>query len=1747
MLQLSGYDVIECIYQSDKTCVYRALRHADQQPVILKQLREKYPSSLEISRFQHAYQLAHQLGLKAVIYAEALITLDAQWIMILEDIGGMSLKEHINKNLFSLSENLTLALQLTEAIATLHEANVIHKNINSQNIIYNRDTGIIKLTDLAIASLLPREAPSLKNSQSLEGTLAYLSPEQTGRINLSLDYRTDFYSLGVTLFELFTGQLPFNHQDPLELIHSHIARQAPNPCYVNAQLPSTIGAIIIKLLAKSPDHRYQSTWGLHADLLRCQQEWQKQRYINEFKLGKKDISDKFKLPNKLYERQWAINMILKAIDRIQHHERNELILITGYEGIGKTSLVKTVFNQVIGLKSGFYISGRFDSFHHSIPYYGLIDAVKELVQQLLTLNDQQLTQLRQRLLAALGKNISVILNLVPELTLILGELSDNETAPDLTGQEAFNRFQWVWIKTLQVFAQAEQPLILFLDDLQLADSASLSLLTALLTQVNYLLVITAYRDYEITAPQSLTQTLTALRESSITINTISLQPLSKNQVCQYIADILHCNPHQVDELAELILNKTYGNPFFIAQFLKSLHAEKLITFDPIQRHWEWDIERIYAQDMTDNVVALLTQDIQKLDQETQFILQLSACIGYQFELTILADVSQLSIKEIAKLLAEPISRQLILPLEFNHLSSLDGIHSASLEGSLTHLYRFSHERIQQAAYHLLPIHQRREIHQKIGELWLQQTPQPEQSPRLFDIVNQLNAGELKNYSQDYLDQLARFNLAAGRRALMSAAYESASRYLNLGLGLLGSQAWQRCYSLVLELHIVAAETFCLRGDFANTIELTETILKHTDCLLDQVRAYEVKIQMYKAQNNLQQAVNLGLSVLAKLGIRFKKNPRKLSQLFEIALTRLALMGRPIDELAHLPPMLDLEKQAAMRLLLSISPPIYAVSPNLLPLITCKRVRLSIAYGNAPESIPAYASYGYLLCEQQQVESGYRFGQLALKLQAQQPYAILKSRVLQIVYGVIAHYKQSLHDTLLPLKEAQQSGLDTGNFEYAMVSSSTWMMHAFFAGYELNQLEQEIKSEINLQIQLKQHTHLHVNRLYLQTVSNLLNRENHTCEALIHLEGQYYQEKQLLIEHEKAGARGLIFQVYLQKLVLSCFLHHKGEALNNAAQAETHLNAVIGSVLIPTFYFYDSLSQLLTALTLSPKEQKPYLAKVIKNQKKLLPYSQQAPMNYQHKYTLIRALYAQSAGEYATAREYYDQAIQQALAHEFIHEAALAQELAGQFYLQRQLFRLAQHYLSDAFQHYNRWGAYAKLKQIETHYGRFLKNCLSFHSVNSLDGTLQNSTADLELASVLKAAQVFSSEIVLERLLTKMMLITLENAGAQRGFLLLNRHGQWCVQAETDSEQNQVKILPALPLKDYPFLAAGIVYYVARTRQTLVLNDAANNPRFANDPYLLEKKPKSVLCTPLLNQGKLTGLLYLENNLAMGIFTPNRLTLLNLLSTQMAIAIDNARLYAELEEKVLERTEALDIKNQQLMDLNQEKNEFLAIVAHDLKNPLSGIQGLVEAIELEFDQLKKEEILEMLATVQHSAQQMFELINNLLNVHRIESGNMTFDFKIFNLLPLAHHLIRTYEARANHKSITLRLLANESGYPVYADEKIVYQILDNLLSNAIKYSPYHTQVTLYLQSQADYLKCVIEDQGQGFTAADKQQLFGKFTRLSAQPTGEESATGLGLFIVKKLVHLLNGTVECESELGKGARFIVLLPSLSCVQR
>jgi predicted ATPase/serine phosphatase RsbU (regulator of sigma subunit)/tRNA A-37 threonylcarbamoyl transferase component Bud32 len=1549
MLTLAGVTVKTQIYESPNSIVYRSIRDANSQPIILKVLKENYPTPQELARYRTEYQITQSLNVPGVVKVYDLQKYQNTLVMFVEDFGGESLKHWLSERRFNLEEFLHLAIAITEGLGQVHAANIIHKDINPSNIVFNPNTGQVKIIDFGISTQLNRENPTLKNPNILEGTLDYLSPEQTGRMNRCIDYRSDFYSLGVTFYELLTHRLPFETTDPLELVHCHIAKQPLPPTDIEANIPPVLSDIILKLMAKTAEDRYQNAYGLKADLEECLRQHKANRVFN-FPLGRSDVSDKFKLPQKLYGRESEIQSLLLAF--AQSSIESKLMLIGGYSGIGKSALVQELYKPITENR-GYFISGKFDQYQRNIPYSAIVNAFQGLVKQLLTESEAQLKQWRENLLGAVGVNGQVIVEVIPEIELIIGP---QPLVPKLGPNESQNRFNLVFQNFIKVFTQPEHPLGLFIDDLQWADGASLKLMQLLMgSRSPGLFLIGAYRDNEVSAAHPLMLTLDEIAKTGAIIERITLTPLDLATITQLIGDTLNSDVETVQPLAELVQGKTGGNPFFMNEFLKSLYTEGLLGFDVKTLSWQWDLEEMQCQNFTDNVVDLMVGKIQKLPKETQELLKIAACIGNEFDLVNLGLIIHKNFAEIVNNLYPAVAENLLNYLVNMGEVALGVAEAEFLSGGLSGKSvkylpcKFVHDRIQQAAYLLIKESQRAGFHQKIGQILLEHTPEDKREEKIFDIVNQLNLGRSLIAEHSAQLELAQLNLIAGKKAKLSTAYQPALNYLHIGIEQLPPHSWQEHYPLTLSLYEEAAEVAYLNADFGLMEQFVARVLAQAKTVLDKVKVYEVKIQTYNAQSLLEDALAIGLEVLNLLGIKLPNQASQIDVFRGLLATKLTIGRRAIASFIDLPPMTDPSSLAAMRILSKILSTAYMAAPLLLPLIVFQQVSLSLKWGNASESAYAYSVYGFLLCRvSEDFQGGSQFGQLALQLLDKLNAREVECRTQFVVYTFIQHWIKPVKEVLNPLRQAYAVGLETGDLEFATYSALEYCAYALLSGSELVQLESEIATSAQIMEQMGQERNQGLLSLYHQTVLNLLDEG----ENPVILRGRAFDEQVMLSVIKSGNDRATICSLYVLKLFLA-YLFSEGEAAVAYAElAEQYLDGMTAILLVAHFYFYDSLACLLGATEASPTQKKAWLQKVFRNQKKIKKWMQYAPQNNAHKYWLVEAERCRLQGQDAKAIEYYDRAIHLAQENEYLHEVAIAYELAGKFYLSKGKELTARGYIQEARYAYQIWGATAKVKDLETRYGQFFTAWKRVNTSSKLNSAITNtgSSHNLDIATVMKASQAISGEVLPEKLLSSLMKILMENAGAQRGYLILARQGKLLIEAAGEIENERITVLQSIPVANGQTLSEAIVNYVARTQETVVLNDATVQGNFTSDSYIQEAQPQSILCVPLIDRGKLVSIVYLENNSTTGAFTPERVEVLQLLSGQVVISIENARLYQTLEDKVKERTAQLANANAEITMLNERlKAENIRMgaeldVTRQLQKMLLPKQSELDAVE-----------------------------------------------------------------------------------------------------------------------------------------------------------------------------------------------------------
>ncbi|MCZ6679505.1 MAG: AAA family ATPase [Candidatus Poribacteria bacterium] len=1763
MITILGYEFTEQIYQGLRTIVYRGQRKSDGLPIVAKIHRADHPSPGEVAKFRRDYEIGTTFDSEGIIKYYGYERYQNDFAVIAEDFGGIALNEVIPAEGMDIEKFLRIAIQSTAALGVVHQKGTIHKDIKPRNLLIQPETLLTKLIDFGIASQLSREDPQIQNPNILEGTLEYISPEQTGRMNRSVDYRTDFYSLGCTFYQMLCGRLPFEAADVIQWVHSHIAKQPVSPHEQNPSIPTTVSEIVMKLLSKTAESRYQSAYGLLADLRLCLTGWESTKTIENVNLGSEDVSSRFSIPQKLYGREQEIDRLLAAFDRISGAGR-ELMLVAGYSGIGKSALVGELYKPITE-KQGFFISGKFDQFQRNIPFASIIEAFRALMRQLLTGSEAEITAWREKLQAALGPNGQVVIDIIPEVEMIIGK---QQPVVELGPTEAQNRFNFVFLNFIHVFAQPEHPLVIFLDDLQWADVPTLNLLQLLITDpdTRHLLVIVAFRDNEVNPLHPLILTLAEIEKTDTFFSRITLAGLTLPDVTQLLADTLHTSADNVAPLAELVCHKTDGNPFFVNQFLTTLYEAGGFTFVSKSGSWQWDIDQIEKQEITDNVVELMAAKLRKSNPETQHVLQLAACIGGRFELEMLAVVYEKSPHETANALWPAMQEGLIQPQ--GDAYKLIAVEANAVESVS---YRFLHDRVQQAAYSLISEAERKAVHLKIGRLLLKNTAENELEERIFDIVNPLNLGVEHIVDQKERYELAHLNLIAGMKAKASAAYQPAYSYLKFGVGLLAEESWQTQYDLALPLYVQAAEAAYLNTDFEQMEQLAEVVVAQAKTLLDKVKVYEVKIQACITQDKPLDAIKTAREILERLGIKFPKKPNKWHILLALLHTKFTLVGKRIEDLANLPEMTDPIQLATLRILSKIGSAAYIAVPELMPLTIFRMLNLSVKNGNAAVSVFGYATYGLILCGVVgDIGKGYRFGKLALNLLERLNAKEHKARTFLVVNAFVRHWKEHVRETLPPMLEAYQSGLDTGDMEYVASSINLYLVHSYVSGVELAVVERERAKYDDVIGQLKHELILHFHRIWWQKVLNLMGRAENPCRLI----GEIYNEEQMLPVHLEANNRIAICTVYFNKLILCYLFDQYAEAVENAAMTESYLEGGSpGMIMVSLFHFYDSLAQLAVYPSARKPEQKRILKKVAANQKKMKKWAHHAPMNHRHKYNLVEAERARVRGQDIEAMEYYDRAISGARQNEYIQEEALANELAAKFYLAKGKEKIAQTYMLEARYAYEKWGATAKVRALDQTYPQLLSGA-SQRAVSSVDSamthtipTTETQSFQLDLSTVMKASQTISGEIVLSKLLEQMMGILIENAGAQKGCLILEKQGQLLVEAEAQVDSDATRVLQSIPVIGNPAFSEGIINYVARTRENVVLNDASHEGQFTRDPYIVSNRPKSVLCAPLIHQGKLSGIVYLENNLTTSTFTPDRLQVMKMLCSQIAISLENAQLYAQLEaynqtleDRVKERTQELQDALHQLKETQNQliiKGKMAALgklvagVAHEFNNPIAAVKSatdvsarvihrlfaLIETGDLnvsrtenrQFQRLRKL-LTDCHQTIMTSAERVAKTVESLKRFSRLDEAKFQkadLHEGLDSALTLIHHELQN----------RITVVKDYGQIPeIYCSPDRLNQVFMNLLLNAVE--AIDNEGSIHIQTRTDerYVYVKIKDDGKGIPQEHMERIFdpGYTTK------GVGVGLGLGLSTSFQILKDHDGEIQVESQPGEGSTFTLILP-------
>ena len=1785
IINLPGYHISENFYQGVRTLVYRGTRISDRQAVIIKILRNRHPNFQELVQFRNQYFITSYLEHPNIVQPLGLQRHGNGYALVMPDEGAIALPDYWQQSPQNLKEFLSIAMQLAAALEYLTQQRIIHKDIKSANILIHPQTKQVKLIDFSISSLLPKEQQQLLNPNVLEGTLTYISPEQTGRMNRGIDYRTDFYSLGVTFFELLTGKLPFESNDPMELVHCHIAQKVKFPENSEQRLvPPALQAIVLKLMAKNAENRYQSAFGLKHDLERCWQQLNTQGQIEIFKLGERDVCDRFLIPEKLYGRETEVQTLLDAFERVADGS-SEMMLVAGFSGIGKTAVVNEVHKPIVRQR-GYFIKGKFDQFNRNIPLFAFVQALRDLMEQLLSESDKQLAQWRTKILKAVGTNGQVLIEVIPELERILEK---QPPAPELSGTAAQNRFNLLFKKFIQVLTTPEHPLVIFLDDLQWADSASLGLLKLLLNQQQggYLLIVGAYRDNEVWPTHPLMLTIDEITQTVAAVNTITLTPLNQESLNVLVAETLQCSESLALPLTKLVYQKTKGNPFFSTQFLKALHAEGHIIFQRECSYWQCDLSQINVLSLTDDVVELMVQQLQKLPNDTQTVLKLAACIGNQFDLETLAIVSEKSVVDTALVLWRALQAGLILPTNQTYkFFQAEGGEQVDAENVVNPTYCFLHDRVQQAAYTLIPETHKQVTHLQIGRMLWQNTPDALLGERIFEIVSQLNVGLELITEPAERQQLAALNLTAGRKAKASTAYSAALEYLNLSIQLLPEESWQSLPELTRSIYDEAAEAAFSAGNFEQLEALSEIILYHTNTLLEQVRLYELKIQSLQVQGQGLSAITLGREILGQLGVNL---PETVSQgeIYHTVENTLAAIGdREIAELADLPMMNNPQILIALRIMASLVPSIFIFAPYLFPIVASDTVKLFLKYGNSPFSAPGYADFGIIVSSVlSKFKESYQFGQLALKMLDIFPIKTIECMTEFKVAAFTLFNQQHIRDSIALLQKSCTLGLETGDFLHFSASAQYGILYLHISSIQTLENIPTIIASYQSTLGSSQ-IFARTGEIINQTIENLTQSVPQPAQLV----GDFFNETKLLPMMIAQGEVTLLHILFLNKVMLAYLFGDVLAAMDYSAQAENHLQGGTGMATIPLFHYYYGLAQLASYPTATPSQQEELLSQVVVHQAQIKQRSASAPMNFQHLYDLLEAEKQRVLGNILEAIEHYEQAIVGAKDNNYIQNEALANELAAKFYLDWEKQKIAQTYMIEAYYCYAQWGAKAKIEHLEQQYPQLLAPILQQpESPLNLNATVtpshhtmrsSSTTSVLDFTTVIKASQTLSGEIELQALVSKLLQIVLENAGADGGALILHQAGSWEIIAHCQKQSCQ---LASIPLNSAENIPISIIRAVQRTQKMVLLNQVEKDTKFAGDSYLIKQQPQSLFCTPILNQGQLIAILYLENNLSIGAFTPQRVEILNLLCSQAAISIENARLYQQAQNyaQKLERSLA-ELQQAQLQLVQSEKmsalGNLVAGVAHEVNNPMGFLQGNIQPaqeyiqdllglidlyqqkmpdpddeIEAEIEEIDLEFIRTDLPQLLKSMKICVDRIRNICNSLRTFSRKDQEHKVSFNIHAGIDStlLILKHRTKANQQRPQIQIIKDYQNIPeVHCFPGQLNQVFMNILANAIDAFEEANQGKTYAEIEADpncitietamtnnQIQIQIQDNGSGMKPETKDRIFEQGFTTKAVGKG----TGLGMAIAYQIItEKHNGKIICDSTVGKGTTFSLYLP-------
>ena len=1725
MTELTSF-TLERLWEDGEVVLLRGKQNTGPARVLVMTPALEQPGPETIARLRNAYSLAGQLDSAWAARPLELAFYEGRPALLMGDPGADPLEWLLGPPM-EQSQFLRIAIGIAVALGGLHGNGIIHRNVKPGNILVDRATGRVWLMDFGIASILPRERTLPQPPAEIAGTLAYMAPEQTGRMNRSVDSRSDLYAYGVTLYQMLTGTLPFTASDPMEWVHCHIARQPVLPSERVKGLSESISTIVMRLLAKTPEERYQTATGVEADLRSCLAALESFGKIDQLSLGLHDISDRLLIPEKLYGREKEIQGLLATFDRVVAGGAPEFLLMSGYSGVGKSSVLNELYKILISHR-GLFATCKFDRSTRDIPYATLAQAFRTLSNQILANSDSEVSHWQNALRAAVGQNGQLIVNLIPELEFVIGS---QPPVLELAPQDAQNRFHLVFRRFLGVFTQPEQPLVLLLDDLQWLDAATLELLEYLITgqDVRHLLLVGAYANNEVGPSHPLMRTVHSIRSAGAKMQEIALAPLELDDVGRLVSDSLRCDQDSAWPLAELVHQKTGGNPFFAIQFLTALADERLLVFDSSAAAWSWDLARIRAKGYTDNVVDLMAGKLSRLPDRTQQALGQLACLGNVAEIATLNLVYGESEEQIQTALWEAVRTGLVFRLD--------------------NVYTFLHGRVQEAAYALIPESERAAVHLSIGRLFVSRTAPEEVEEKIFEIVNQLNRGTVLIDSPAERERVARLNLVAGKRAKTGTAYASALTYFVAGCQSLVEESWERQYALTFALEFQRAECEFLTGDFGGAEERLSMLSRRAKGLIDRAAVARLQTELYAALDQNDRAVAAALEYLRHVGVDWSPHPTNEEVRQEYEWIWQQLGDRQIEALVDLPPMTDSVCRAVLDVLTAVEEPSYFTDQNLRSLVIARIVNLSLEFGNSDGSCVAYVQLGWLVGPRfGDYQAAFRFGQLGLDLVEKRGLERFRTRVSQCFGYFINPWSRHLRNSLELLRRSFITAQEAGDLKYAVYSCDRLVTILLAAGDPLGDVQREAESGLEFARKAKfgYIVDIIIGQLgFIRTLRGL-------TPSLSSFNNAEFDESRFE-QDLKANPHSIFARCWywIHKLQAYFYAGDYASALEAASKTEPLLQTGPGHFEWAEFIFYDALARAAHYDSAPYEEKARHREALATHHKQIVVWAENSPENFGNREALIAAEIARIEGRVLDAESLYEKAIQSAREHGFVQNEAIAHEVAARFYSARGFETIAHSYLRNSRYCYLRWGALGKVRQIEQVHPALYEERNSSSSIT----TIGTPTAQLDVGTVVKVSQAVSSEILLDKLIESLMRIAVEHAGAERGVLIALRGNELQIEAEARTDRGTIEVALRHAAITPADLSESVLHYVTRTRESVVLHDASIANLFSRDEYIGRKLTRSILCLPIVRQAKLVGVLYLENNLTAGAFTPERIAVLELLASQAAISLKHAQLYADLQLENVERRRAEEELRRSEASLRETQSELARVtrlttmgemaasIAHEVNQPLAGIVTNANAS------------LRWLAGDSPNLAEAGEAIRRIIR-DGTRAGVVTQRIRaLFAETRAPKELVDINEAigevvvltgsemRRNRVILKMDLAADLPS--IMGDRVQLQQVLVNLILNSIEaMSTVQDHLReLVIRTRrgegADEVCVSVQDSGVGLDPKSGERIFDAFH------TTKPGGLGLGLSISRSIVQGHGGRLSAVSNDGPGVTFQFTL--LQCGNR